>query len=160
MRYKQYLLIFPALLLVACNKYDIQPEQAEGFIKFFSSTLTEQAYDVKETADGGYVMIGTTSDEEGLRDLYLVKTDKFGNEASWSPVIIGGVFDDVGASIQVEADGSDVPGFVVYDQNAEVVHLGTPCLVWSQCAVSTVAGQVKQKVLPRPSSLSTSISAL
>jgi hypothetical protein len=100
-----------ALLLAACNKYDIQPEQAEGFIKFFSSTLTEEAYDVKPTADEGYVAIGTTRDEEGMRDLYLVKTDRYGNEESWSPAIIGGPFDDAGTSIQVEPDGYVILGY-------------------------------------------------
>jgi len=105
------MLLLLAVLLTACNKYDIQPEQAEGFIKFFSSTLTETAYDVKETPDGGYVAIGTTSNEEGIRDLYLVKTDKFGNEESWSPKIIGGEYDDVGTSIQVETDGYIILGY-------------------------------------------------
>jgi len=100
-----------ALLLAACNKYDIQPEQAEGFIKFYSSTLTEMGYDVKETSDGGYVAIGTTSDEEGLRNIYLVKTDKYGNEESWSPAIIGGDFDDVATSIQLESDGYVILGY-------------------------------------------------
>ncbi len=105
------MLLLLAVLLTACNKYDIQPEQAEGFLKFFSSTLTERAYDVKQTADGGYVVIGTTSDEEGIRDLYLVKTDKFGNEDSWSPVTIGGDYDDVGTSIQVVDDGFVILGY-------------------------------------------------
>ena len=108
----KYIPLFLAILLAACNKYDILPEQAEGFIKFFNSTtLTETAYDVKETADGGYVAIGTTSDEDGIRDLYLVKTDKYGNEESWSPVTIGGDYDDVGTSIQVVAEGYVVLGY-------------------------------------------------
>jgi hypothetical protein len=111
MRAIKYSPIILAFLLAACNKYDVQPEQAEGFIKYFSSTLTEQAYDVKETADGGYVAIGTTSDEEGLRDIYMVKTDKYGNEESWSPVTIGGDYDDVGTSIQVVSDGYVILGY-------------------------------------------------
>jgi hypothetical protein len=111
MRPIKYSLLFAALQLAACNKYDIQPEQAEGFIKFFSSTLTEEAYDVKPTPDGGYVAIGTTRDPEGMRDLYLVKTDRYGNEESWSPAIIGGNHDDVGTNIQVEADGYVILGY-------------------------------------------------
>ena len=47
----------------ACNKYDVQPEQAEGFIKFFSVNLREAGIDVKPTADGGYVAVGTSTDE-------------------------------------------------------------------------------------------------
>jgi len=111
MKKLRYTPVILVLLLTACNKYDIQPEQANGFIKFYSSTLTESAYDVKETADGGYVAIGTTSNEEGMRNMYLVKTDKYGNEESWSPAIIGGDGDDVGTSIQVEADGYVILGY-------------------------------------------------
>jgi hypothetical protein len=106
-----YPILCLALFTGACNKYDIKPEQAEGFIKFFSNNLTEEAYDVKPTADGGYVAIGTTTDENGMRDLYLVKTDACGNEESWSPAIIGGTHDDVGTSIQVEADGYVILGY-------------------------------------------------
>ena len=98
MRSIKYIPLFLALLLAACNKYDVQPEQAEKFIKFYASTLTEVAYDVKETADGGFIAIGTTRGEDGARDLYLVKTDKYGNEETWSPAIIGGMHDDVGIS--------------------------------------------------------------
>jgi len=111
MKKLRYTPVIIVVLLTACNKYDIQPEQANGFIKFYSSTLTEQAYDVKVTADGGYVAIGTTSNEEGLRDLYLVKTDKYGNEESWSPAILGGGYDNVGTSIQVESDGYVILGY-------------------------------------------------
>ncbi len=111
MRTKPYMFLLPAILLFACNKYEIRPEQAGGFIKFYSSTLTEVAYDVKETPDGGYVAVGTTSNEEGMRDLYLIKTDRYGNEVSWSPAIIGGAYDDVGVSMQVEPDGYVILGY-------------------------------------------------
>lgn len=112
MRRIRSIFLLPLLLLAACNNYDIKPEQAGGFIKFFSSNLSEVAYDVKETADGGYVAIGTTVDgTTGLRDLYLVKTDKYGNEASWSPVILGGPYDDVGTSLQVVSDGFVILGY-------------------------------------------------
>ncbi len=112
--------LLPLLLLAACNNYDIKPEQAGGFIKFFSSNLSEVAYDVKETADGGYVAIGTTVDgTTGLRDLYLVKTDKYGNEASWSPVILGGPYDDVGTSLQVVSDGFVILGYSTNSDTSE-----------------------------------------
>lgn len=112
MRSLIYTPLLLALVLASCNKYDIQPEQAEGFIKFYSSTLSESAFDVKETSDGGYIAIGTTVEEtSGLRDLYLVKTDQYGNEESWSPATIGGEFDDVGTSIQVVSDGYIILGY-------------------------------------------------
>ena len=112
MKSVKYIPLLLAMILTSCNNYDIQPEQAEGFIKFYSSTLTEEAYDVKATSDGGYVAIGTTVDEPtGFRNLYLVKTDQYGNEELWSPAIIGGEYDDVGTSIQVESDGYVILGY-------------------------------------------------
>jgi hypothetical protein len=112
MRSIKFTPIIPVLLLAACNNYDIQPEQAEGFIKFYSSNLTETAYDVKETADGGYVVVGSTitDEESGARDIYLVMTDEYGNEKSWSPVTIEGGHDDVGTCIEVVSDGFIILG--------------------------------------------------
>jgi hypothetical protein len=113
-----------AILLVACNKYDIQPEQSGGFLKFYSSTLTETAYDVKQAADGGYVVLGTTTSENGKNDIYLVKTDPYGNEDSWSPAIIGGDYDDVGTSLQVVADGYIILGYSkLSDTSAYDMHI-------------------------------------
>ena len=76
MRPLKYILILLLLCLIACNNYDIEPEQADGFIKFFSTGLTEMGIDVKPTADGGYVAVGTTTSGDGIRDIYLVKTYK------------------------------------------------------------------------------------
>lgn len=111
MKTLRYLPVIIAILLAGCNKYDIQPEQAEGFIKFYTSNLTETALDVKETSDGGYVAVGSSTDENGMRDIYIIRTDKFGNEASWSPVMVGGDNDDVGTSIQVVSDGYVILGY-------------------------------------------------
>ena len=111
MRPLKYILILLIFCLLACNKYDIQPEQADGFIKFFSTGLTEVGFDVKPTDDGGYVAVGTTADDNGIRDIYLVRTDKYGNEESWSPVVIGGELDDVATSLQVVSDGFVILGY-------------------------------------------------
>jgi hypothetical protein len=112
MRALKYILIFLLPCFVACNNYEIQPEQAEGFIKFFSNGLGEAGVDVKPTADGGYVAVGNSTDAStGLSDIYLVKTDQYGNEESWSPVIIGGDLDDVATSLQVVSDGFVILGY-------------------------------------------------
>ena len=112
MRALKYILIFLLSCFVACNNYEIQPEQAEGFIKFFSNGLGEAGVDVKPTADGGYVAVGNSTDANtGLSDIYLVKTDLYGNEESWSPVIIGGDMDDVATSLQVVSDGFVILGY-------------------------------------------------
>jgi len=111
MRALKYITILLLPFMVACNKYDIQPEQSEGFIKFFSNGLGETGVDVKPTSDGGYVAIGNSTDENGISDIYLVKTDEYGNEESWSPVSIGGDFDDVATSLQVVSDGYVILGY-------------------------------------------------
>jgi hypothetical protein len=116
----RYLPVILALLLAACNKYDIQPEQAKGFIKFFSGTsLNESGVDVKQTPDGGYVAIGnSTVEETGISNIYMVKTDQYGNEESWSPVLLGGDFDDVASSLQVVADGYVILGYSKMDADS------------------------------------------
>ena len=112
MRRSKYILILLLPCILGCNNYDVQPEQAKGFIKFFSDGLREEGVDVKPAADGGYVAIGNSTDEDtGLRDIYLVKTDEYGNEESWSPVIIGGDKDDVATSLQVVSDGYVILGY-------------------------------------------------
>ncbi|MFC2112795.1 hypothetical protein ACFLTA_05950 [Bacteroidota bacterium] len=109
----KYIPVIMALLLAGCNKYDIKPEQANGFIKFYTNDATKPvtAFDVKETADGGFVAVGTKEDANGFNDIYLIKTDKYGNEESWSPVILGGENDDVGTSLQVVSDGYVILGY-------------------------------------------------
>jgi hypothetical protein len=113
MRALKYIPILLLPCFAACNKYDIQPGQAEGFIKFFSSDLGQSGVDVKPTSDGGYIAIGNSTDPNtGLKDIYLVKTDQYGNEESWSPVILGNEnFDDVATSLQVVSDGFVILGY-------------------------------------------------
>ncbi len=63
---------------------------------------------VQETSDGGFIVVGATySYGSGERDVWLIKTDKSGNE-EWSATF-GGTEDDGGSSVQETSDG----GFVV-----------------------------------------------
>ncbi len=92
------------VLLIACNKEDyISSGQADSFIKFFGSSLNDYGFDVKQTDDGGYIFIGTTTTENNGTDMLLVKTDKYGNQ-EWAEKI-GGEYDDKGYSLQIAPDG-------------------------------------------------------
>lgn len=99
------LIFLLAVILFACNKEDyISSGQADSFIKFFGNSLSDFGFDVKQTADGGYIFIGSTTTEDNGTDMLLVKTDKYGNQ-EWANNEIGGEYDDKGYSLQITPDG-------------------------------------------------------
>jgi hypothetical protein len=52
-----------------------------GFPKFFGSAGEDTGYDLRQTADGGFILVGSIASgtTPGDSDLFLVKTDKDGN---------------------------------------------------------------------------------
>jgi hypothetical protein len=64
----------------------------------FGDIYRDQAFEVQQTSDGGYIMCGfLSSTQVWSYNVYLVKTDSLGNE-EWS-VDYGGVDDDIGYSV-------------------------------------------------------------
>jgi len=58
---------------------------------------------IRQTSDGGFIVVGQTSTDAAGWDVLLMKTDAEGNEA-WT-VTFGGSQDDCGYSVQETADG-------------------------------------------------------
>ncbi len=78
------------------------------FAKTYGGTNDEWASSVQQTSDGGYIMAGRTrSFGAGNLDIFLIKTDEFGN-LQWAKAY-GGTGHDLAFSVQQTSDG----GYIV-----------------------------------------------
>ena len=79
------------------------------WMKFYGGDLRERIYDVKQTQDNGFILIGsTTSFGAGGRDFWLIKTNSIG-DTLWTKTY-GGSEDDWGMSVIEKPDGTFLLG--------------------------------------------------
>ncbi len=110
-----FLLILLTAFLLSCER-EISSEQADSFIKFYPSSLLDQAGDVEVLTNGAYAICGTeTSSSDGKR-MVLIVTDKFGNVQSGFPKYYSEEgLETGGSSLIALQDGSEgffLSGFV------------------------------------------------
>lgn len=83
MNYKFLLLIFSVLLVISCDDEQAAgPGNADTYIKFFGASNADIAYVLKQTSDGGCILLGTTEiDNEGTSvfKIKAIKVDNNGN---------------------------------------------------------------------------------
>lgn len=112
-------------LFTACKKDKIAPSnQGDAFIKYYGHVRDQTASDIKKTADGGFILLGSSNSysTSSFNDYFLVKTDSLGNEM-WSRTFgDGGIgFEEEGISVVVLANDE---GYLVAGNRQEVVLLG------------------------------------
>jgi len=101
-----FIVLFIITLLISCHQDEISEKQSGAFIKFYGDgDLIVTGIDVKQTADGGYVLLGNAVYDDETTDLYLIGTDQNGNNLGWSPKLIGNQYNDEGNRILILNDG-------------------------------------------------------
>lgn len=85
-----YILFF--LIVVACdNSSNVGPDTNSYFLKFYGQTGFQEGVDVKETADGGFIIAGNSiSTFQGQSDYLLIKVDASGNQQWQQTYDLGG----------------------------------------------------------------------
>ena len=73
--------------------------------KTFGDSLDDRGYSVRQTSDGGYIVVGFKgSYHDGLSDLWLIKTDENGDTLWTETLGNSGCVRDEGYSIQLTSD--------------------------------------------------------
>ncbi len=75
----------------------------EEWNKTFGGKEDDYGGIVKQTTDGGYIIVGYTRSNSGNKDIWLIKTDNAGNMI-WNKTF-GGKYDDTATSLDITNDG-------------------------------------------------------
>lgn len=96
--------------LVACDTAtNVEPTADKYFLKYYGQTGDQEGVDVKETADGGFIIGGNSVPTfGGTSDYLLIKTDAEGNQEWQKTYDFGG--DDRMTKVLVESGGYLIAG--------------------------------------------------
>jgi hypothetical protein len=110
-----YIILLPFL---SCSKDEISEDQSASFIKFFGTASRNVSSDIKPYPENGYVVLGSVNTPDNGNQIYVAKTNEYGNLVE-EPLIFGGPFADVGHSMYVHDNGSIyIVGSTIREQGA------------------------------------------
>jgi hypothetical protein len=79
----------------------------------FGGIFWEEGYSIQETTDGGYIIAGITSSFGNVKyDMWVIKTDSFGNE-QWNKAFGGNNYDSAHSVIQTSDNGYIITGWTM-----------------------------------------------
>jgi len=81
----------------------------EEWNQTYGVETTSFAFDLVETSDGGYAIAGTTQFEPGVNDIWVIKTDMYGN-MQWNQTYGGTEEDSYGSVIETSDGGYAIAG--------------------------------------------------
>ena len=111
--YRYYQLVVEDVWGLSSASSIIIGDSHNWFVKTFTGNGDDIGSSVIQADDDGYVLLGTTNSfGSGLNDLWLIKTDSYGNE-QWSRTF-GGIANDVGSIVQKTLDG----GYIIIGTTA------------------------------------------
>ncbi len=109
--------IIPIVIICCCIHQALAQAPDIQWQKSLGGTGSDEAYSIQQTTDGGYIVAGTSSSNDGdvsgnhggtiPKDFWVVKLNSIGN-IEWQKSL-GGSSDDVAYSIQQTSDG----GYIV-----------------------------------------------
>jgi hypothetical protein len=83
-------------LFWGCRKDGINPLNSTFFMRFYGESAFDGVYDIKQTPDGGYILVGFTQPEVAninSRNAYILKLNAYGNK-EWHKIMGGTSFDE------------------------------------------------------------------
>jgi hypothetical protein len=115
---KIYIWFVFGVFIISCAKTEISPKQADVFVKYFGGSVSDTAFDAANglvtCSDGGYALTGQLFNSVYGTRACFIRTDQYGNELSFSPLILGNGNTSVGHSLCKTMDGGFlVVGYVV-----------------------------------------------
>jgi len=96
------MLISFSLITLSCKK-KYETDKAKAFVKFYGGLNMDNAVDVQQTSDGGYVIAGTSNTGTSA-DMLIIKTNAEGNE-EWHQTFGGPNYDECASVAQLPDGG-------------------------------------------------------